>query len=248
MNSLRDTIGRFTPQQLVGAPLDIVKTAAALLMVVDHVNAIFLGNRPTLLWHLGRIVFPLFAFALVCNLRRGTDTGKYLATLLGLGAVSQPIFTGALGDTAGNTLFTLAVGIAVVVLLRDQGPLVRHGVLAAGACAVFTPAIQARTGLDFGLAGMLFPAALYLTLNVGIGHALWLILFLVGLNWFPPEPWRYAPLLTALIAGLGMVAIPAAALTFRGAPRFLPKYALHMFYPAHLLALWLFHVLLGAGK
>ena len=248
MISMRDAIARAEPQNFAGAPLDIVKSAAALLMVVDHVNAIFLGNRPTLLWHVGRIVFPLFAFALVCNLRRGTDIGKYLATLLALGAVSQPIFAGAFGDATGNTLFTLAVGIAIVVIVRDQSPLIQHAVLAVGAIAVFSLGIQARTGLDFGLAGMLFPAALFLTLHHGIAFAPWLVALLIGLNWFPPEPWRYAPLSTAAAAGAGAIAILAGASHFAGRKRFLPRYALHVFYPAHLLVLGAFHWLMTASK
>lgn len=248
MISMRDAMARLAPQQFAGAPLDVVKLVAALLMVVDHVNAIFLGNRPTLLWHLGRIVFPLFAFALVCNLRRGTDVGKYLASLLVLGAVSQPIFAGAFGDTAGNTLLTLAVGIAIVVTLRDRSPLVQHAALAIGAIAVFSPGIQARTGVDFGLAGMMLPAALYVTLHRGIAFVPWLLALLVGLNWFPPEPWRYAPILTATIAGVGALAVLAGALRFQGRPRFLPRYALHIFYPAHLLALWVGHGLLAWAR
>ena len=83
---------RFSPVNFAGAPLDVIKLIAALLMIVDHVNAVFLGNHPTLWWHIGRMVFPLFCFALVCNLQRGSSVGKYLTMLLVLGAVSQPIF------------------------------------------------------------------------------------------------------------------------------------------------------------
>src|SRR6267154_1801028 len=50
-----------------GAPLDVVKLVAAILMVVDHVNVIFLAHEANIWWKLGRIVFPLFCFATACN-------------------------------------------------------------------------------------------------------------------------------------------------------------------------------------
>lgn len=235
--SVGPSIGVRIADAFAGAPLDSVKACAALLMVADHVNAVFLGNQPTVWWHVGRIVFPLFAFALVCNLARGVDVARYLTSLLVLGVIAQPFYAGALAETDGNTIFTLAAGIAVAFALRDRPPLLQHGAFVAGAAALFTPAVQARTGLDFGLAGMLLPAALYLVLNGSFAHLPWLILTVIGLNWFQPEPWRYAPLATAGIAAGGTVLIALLSLSLRGRPRFLPRYALHVFYPAHFLLL-----------
>lgn len=248
MRSITISGSRFDPASFSGAPLDVIKVVAALLMIGDHVNAVFLGNHPTLWWHLGRIVFPLFAFALVCNLQRGSNVAKYLTMLLLLGALSQPVFAGTLGATEGNTLFTLAVGIAAAAMLRDQSLPVQHTVLGAGALAIFLPYVKARTGLDFGLAGMLFPATLYLVVNGATSHAVWLILLLIGLNWFQPDPWQFAPLTTAAVAAAGAGAVLLFALAFKGRQRFLPRYALHVFYPGHLLVLGVLHALWLASK
>ena len=229
------------PGTFAGAPLDAIKLIAALLMVADHINTIFLGNHASLLWKIGRIVYPLFCFALVCNIQRGTSVTKYLATLLVAGAVAQPFYAGALDETDGNILFTLAVGIAIIAALREQSLVVQHVVLCIGVVAIFTPLAHARSGLDFGLAGMLFPPALYLVLAGRWSHAIWLALLLIGLNWQLPDPWRLGPLTNAAIAAVGSIAIVLLCSRFKGYPRFLPRYALHIFYPAHLLVLGALH-------
>jgi len=220
-----------------GAPLDVVKLIAAILMVVDHANVIFLAHEANIWWKLGRIVFPLFCFATACNLRRGTRVPDYIAMLLLLGVVSQPIYAKALSADDGNILFTLAVGATILTALRTRSLWLQHAVLGVGVTAVFTPWIRARSGLDFGLAGMLFPAATYLVMDGRWSHVAWLVLLLVGLNWHQPNPMQFAPVSAALSAGIGSIAVALFALAFRDRPRFLPRYALHVFYPGHLLVL-----------
>jgi hypothetical protein len=220
-----------------GAPLDVVKLIAAILMVVDHVNVIFLAHEANIWWKLGRIVFPLFCLAVACNLRRGTRVSDYVAMLLLLGVVSQPIYAKALSADDGNILFTLAVGTTILTALRTRSLWLQHVVFGVGVAAIFTPWIRARSGLDFGLAGMLFPTAIYLVIDRQWSHVVWLVLLLVGLNWHQPNPMQFAPLPAALFAGIGSVAVVLLALAFRHRSRFLPRYALHVFYPAHLLVL-----------
>src|SRR5216683_2909036 len=220
-----------------GAPLDAVKLIAAILMVVDHVNSIFLGRDANIWWKLGRISFPLFCFALACNVRRGARMPEYVGTLLLLGAVSQQIYAMALGGDDGNILFTLAVGATVLAALRTRSLLTQHAVMAIGVVAIFSPWIRARSGLDFGLAGMLLPAAVFMVMDGRRSHVVWLALLLVGLNWHHPNPLQFHPWSAALYAGVGSIVVMLLAFAFRHRPRFLPRYALHVFYPGHLLAL-----------
>jgi hypothetical protein len=226
-----------------GAPLDVVKLIAAGLMVIDHVNVVFLKHDINILWQLGRIAFPLFAFALACNLQRGTSAPVYVGMLLLLGTISQPIYTLTLGGVDGNTLFTLAVGATILTALRSQNLLLQHAVFFVGALAIFSPFVPARSGLDFGLAGMLFPAALFMVMDGWRSHVVWLVLILVGLNWYYPNPWELAPIGTALFTAAGVVTVLLLAAAFRNRPRFLPRYALHVFYPGHLLVLMAIHKL-----
>src|SRR5690349_10276339 len=65
------------PDHLSGAPLDVIKLAAAGLMLGDHVNTSLLNSGIPLLWRFGRIAFPLFCFVLACHLMRGAVVPRY---------------------------------------------------------------------------------------------------------------------------------------------------------------------------
>ena len=195
------------------------------------------------MWYLGRPVFPLFAFALACNLIRGTDVLDYVGKLALLGVFSQPIYATLMGIDEGNTLFTLVVGALLVVVLRVQRPAVQHLFFLAGIVTIFCSLFRVRAGLDYGMAGMLFPAALYLVLQSRLSFAPWLVLLLFALNWYPDEnPWSAQPVQAALFGGAASVLIAIAALSLKKRPRFLPRYALHVFYPGHLLVLLVIHL------
>jgi len=226
--------------RLTGAPLDLIKIAAAGLMLGDHVNTVLLGSSVPLLWRMGRIAFPLFCFVLVCHLLRGVDPGRYVVALLVLAIPTQPIFATAFHAEFGSIFVTLAAGAALAAVLAQQSAWVQHAVLAAGVAAVFAwPG--ARTGVDFGAAGMLLPAALMLTLAASRSHGLWLVAVLLGLNAAAArgagETWLSGMLTDGLFAGLGALIVILCAARWSASPRFLPRFALQAFYPGHLLAL-----------
>lgn len=224
-----------------GAPLDLLKSVAAALMVVDHINYIFFGHAANFMWYLGRPVFPMFAFALVCNLMRGTNAPDYVRRLILLGVVSQPLYATAMAAGVANILFTLAAGAVVALALHARNWIVQHCVFLVATALMFTSLLQVREGLDYGLAGVLLPAALYLVLDGRWSHLIWLGALVVALNWFPDDPWRYRPIQVACVAGGGAALIALASLALKGRARFLPRYALHIFYPGHLAVLIAVH-------
>ena len=226
---------------LAGAPLDIVKLAAAVFMLGDHINTVLLQGAQPLMWRFGRIAFPLFCFVAACHLLRGADPRRYLSILLVSAAATQPIFAIAFRGQLGNVLFTLAAGIAIAAALPHLRPLARHAVLATAPAVALAAPVPAVSGVDFGLAGMLFPAAVFAALRFGPSYLPWLVIFVFTLNAPLPRPageaWWFGPLLDGLFAGVGSLAVVAIAALFRGKPRFLPRFALHLFYPGHLAAL-----------
>lgn len=221
-----------------GAPLDFVKVIAACLMVVDHVDYVFFGHLANKMWYLGRPVYPLFAFALVCNLIRGTNLLDYVGKLVLLGVVAQPIYATLMATDEGDILFTLAVGAVLIAALRHQHPMVPHLIFLAAGLTIFSSLFRVREGLDYGLAGMLFPVALYFVLEGRRSHLPWLAMLLFALNWYPIDnPWNLKPIQVACFAGAAAILVAFIALAFKARPRFLPRYALYIFYPGHLLVL-----------
>ena len=226
-----------------GAPLDAIKLVAAVLMVGDHVDTILLDGHAVLLWRLGRIAFPLFCFVTALHLARGADPGRYVLALLVLAVPTQPIYAAAFpyGTNEGSILFTLAAGAALASALMRASTLVRHGAFVLGLPVVFLAPHLAKTAVDFGLAGILLLASMRLTLESPRAYAVWLVLVIVGLNWHGWHPRGEEPSLSALVDAVtilvGAVAVLGLASRFRGGGRFLPAYALQVFYPAHLLVL-----------
>lgn len=229
-------------QRLEGAPLDAIKLVAAVLMIGDHVDTILLDGHAVWLWRLGRIAFPLFCCVAALHLARGNDPGRYALMLLLLAVPTQPVYAAAFpyGTTEASILVTLAVGTALAAWLAKAGPW-RHAALAVGlACVLLLPGL-AKTGVDFGLAGMLLPGAFLLALTGRTGGVAWLVAVILALNVHGWHPRGEAPLPSALFDGatilFGLFAIGLLAMRLQGRPRFLPRYALHAFYPGHLLVL-----------
>ncbi|TXN61968.1 TraX family protein [Methylobacterium sp. WL6] len=236
--------GFFVPAaSFAGAPLDAIKGAAAVLMVSDHVDTILLDGHAVALWRLGRIAFPLFCVVSVLHILRGADPGRYGLALLALAVPTQAIYAAAFpfGTTEGSILFTLAAGIAFATTLERGRPPLRHAALALGLAVVFLAPALAKTAVDFGLAGILLPAAILLALREPRAYGAWLVAAIVGLNWHGWHPRGEAASLSALAdaatIGVGVPLVLLAALRLRGRPRFLPPYALQAFYPGHLAVL-----------
>ncbi len=222
---------------LEGAPLDAVKLVAAAAMVTDHINDVLLDHDHLALWYVGRLAFPLFCLVFALNLRRGASLAGYVARLTPFAILSQPIYRAAFHDGLDNILITLLLAAVVAILLDERSKRVQHAVFAVGAAAAFAaPWTAISTGICFGMAGLLLPAALKLTLDGRRDVAPWAALLTVGLNWFPRDE-----LFDSLAAPLFVLAVVAATLALArrlaGRPRFLPRYALYAFYPLHLLAL-----------
>jgi hypothetical protein len=226
--------------RLSGAPLDFIKTAAAGFMVLDHYNTILLSRGEVWLFRYGRIAFPLFCFALACHVVRSRERSRSLSLLLVFAVATQPIYSWAFQTVYGNVLFTLAAGSAVASFLPSLHPLLRHALLAAALAACWLIPNFANAASDYGVAGMVFPAALVLTMLGGITYLPWAVAFGASVNAFPHsdvEGWWVEPLIDAGFALVGGAVVVALSTRLAGLPRFLPRYALHVFYPGHIAIL-----------
>jgi hypothetical protein len=111
-----------------------IKLLAAFWMVVDHIGAIFLPEVNTFRV-LGRLSFPLFAWLLAQGEQHTRNFQRYLLRLVILGVVSQPVYLLTLPTQNLNILFTLALGLFILRLIKPLPPLIQYTMLTGAAIA-----------------------------------------------------------------------------------------------------------------
>lgn len=217
-----------------GAALDAIKLVAALAMLLDHVNYVFLGSASTVMGLFGRASFPLFCYATATALVRDVRIKRYAIMLLVLAIPSQIAFYFALEKLYANVLFTLLAGVFMSLWLEKQSAGMRGFMFALAALLTFTPNF-----IDFGITGIFIPAAMYLALKGDKKAYGWLGVLLFVVNITPGDDFGALTYWAAiLIIGLATVFIPwicvRLARRITSPDRAIPKYFLHVFYPAHL--------------
>lgn len=235
---------------LHGRALDALKILAAALMVVDHVDAFILGRENPWLFILGRIVFPLFAYATAAAILRKAHLKKY-AIILGIVAfAAQPIYMAATGGYALNVVFTLLLGAFFAYYTAVFSDRVLGILFVIAAALMYFPQLN-----EFGTAGIVLPAALMLVMQGRPAILPFLLLLLSVINLSSFGDILHAPENDALDSLLDMVFLMAQGLINCAlAPyllikiagwlpqngRLLPKYFLHVFYPLHIIVIWMF--------
>lgn len=234
---------------LDGRALDAIKIAAAVLMVIDHINLIWFKREILEMELAGRGAFPLFCYAVAVALLRGsgegrdTKNGKYMTMLFGLALFSEPFTQLARPDSPLNVLFTLGLGVFFVGLARKMKDWQLFLVFTASAIVTALADIK----LEFGFAGVMLPAAILFVMQGRKVFIPFLLLLLMTINMSGAAA-AYAvqagngftmAVLQALSFGAAACVIPYGLLLLaRDMPqngRYLSKYSLHFFYPGHQL-------------
>lgn len=256
-------LGRIKTHQkgISGSTLKII---AVISMLIDHIGAIILMRA--LIWYgifdaigtpteaafieahaglfytyvvfrqLGRIAFPIFCFLLVQGFLHTHNLKKYLSRLFLFALVSEvPFDLGILGVPFDwrfqNVYFTLFLGVLAIAGIRmaeekkewHMSGRVLLGLLAALLCA--GAALLLKT--DYDVPGVLAIVALYLlrkrkTLSVGVGCAV----------------------LREIPAFISMLPV----YFYNGKRGINMKWFFYLFYPAHILLLYLIACALGLGQ
>ena len=236
--------------RLDGRALDFAKAMAAVLMVVDHINTIWFDGYIMEMVMLGRVVFPVFCYAVAVALLRNKakDHTKYFTSLIILAFLCEPVYEIAHLSDELNIIFTLAFGVFVADRarkLKDWQIYLLFAVAAVFAALHDCP-------LEFGLPGVLLPTAILLVLECRYRFIPGLVLMLFAINLGGVRPgiphlaghsmisvdaFKLAAV-TGAFAALGPLFIIVLSNELPKTGRFLSRYFLHVFYPAHLLIIW----------
>lgn len=190
---------------------------AALLMLVDHIGAIFfpaqIGFRL-----IGRLSFPLFAYGIAQGVAHTSNFPKYLFRILLAAVLSQPIYSLAFESTNLNPLFTLALG-AMVVWLWNRGEKER---IVAGGLLILSYWFKSSYSW-YGVA-TIFLYAFYHSART------------VSFYWQGVLQVLYGLFMGTWLQGFSLCAFPLAGVKWKKAI-YLPKYFFYVFYPLHLVIL-----------
>jgi TraX protein len=208
--------------------LEAMKLVAFAAMVCDHVNKIVLKLQWPSLTTVGRLAFPLFAFVLAVNLLRHTRNAEgYFRRLVIWGLATQPVYLWATGRQDLNILFTLAVGLQLVLAVEALAA-APAGTLPRAALWRVALTLLASLVPDYPLTGPLFVLACHAWLaRPSLDRFLLLLVTLAALN----QDLQFAlPALAALPVALALAALRPP----------LPRLAgptLYLAYPAHFALL-----------
>ena len=229
---------------LSGSTLKII---ALIIMLIDHIGAVIVVRTMStpgfdhdfwnsLYWplrYIGRLAFPIFCFLLVEGFCHTSNVKKYFSGMVLFAIISEIPFdlalTGNLVDFRfQNVFWELAIGILAMIALRyiekNEFTYVLQIVLRLAVIAVFALGAEALQ-FDYGMYGIISIVALY------VFRYNKLLQLLVGAVSFCWE--QVAPLAFLLIA------------LYNGKRGRKIKYAFYIFYPAHLLLLYIIARVIG---
>ncbi len=140
--------------------IEAMKLVGFAAMACDHANKIDFNDMVPWLTIVGRLAFPLFAFILAVNLRRHShDRKRYFTRLILWGMIAQPVYHWASGRNDLNILFTLAIGLQLVLAVEELGATPLTG--RPGAWARLAVTLAASLAADYQLLGPLLILVLH---------------------------------------------------------------------------------------
>lgn len=196
---------------------------AMLTMLIDHFGVVFYPDSDA--WRLiGRLAFPIYAYAIVQGYKHTRSVSKYMRRLLALAGLSQLPFMLVFDYLMINSIGTLAVSLGVLVVLdRLRSRLASAGVVAAvSAVLLVVPFDYGVYGLFLVLIYRYLPKTRWITAHAALTVA-WMLLG-QGLGWLQ---------LASVAATMLLASGSLEQLTRVKVPRWLWR----SFYPAHLAGL-----------
>lgn len=238
---------------------NVLKWVAIAAMLIDHTAAVLGGWLPPLcsglMRDVGRIAFPIFAYGIAQGCVYTHSARRYLGRLLLFAVLSEipyrlALRAGSLAFGLFNVFFTLLAGAACCQLVKFCRSKGRRWAWAAVAPVAAIVLLCEILGTDYGGFGVLCILLPYLFWEskpariIALGSVVAFLYVVVshfqGFSyplWWMENPSALGSMLQQTLfalAGVGLIAL------YNGQPGSKKgKWVFYVFYPAHLLALWM---------
>jgi len=197
---------------------NFLKLVGVISMCIDHIGKFFFPQY-VIFQIIGRIAFPIFAFQLTIGYQKTSNKKRYIQRLLIFAFISQPIFYLATKKLELNILFALALGFWALSSWEKKK--YYH----------FAFILPLSLFVEYKIYGILMivgffvvKQCLYQTLYFGLNNLVYILLWKIPLFQF------YSLLALLFVYKLNFVRVK------------LPKYFFYIFYPGHLLVIYLIKV------
>lgn len=196
---------------------------AMITMLIDHVGLLFFPGD--VLWRIiGRIAFPIYAYALVQGYQHTSSYRKYASRLLLIAVLSQIPYQLAFDTNGLNVVATLFVSLLVLRMLDSSKPGPLSAIIIAVVCV-----IMEVLPFDYGAYGLLL-VLIFKFASQGkavVMHLLLNMVYLFAYGWVI----QLASILPTLVIAYG------PELWRKLEAWRLPRWVWRAFYPAHLVVL-----------
>lgn len=197
---------------------NFIKFVAVVAMLIDHIGAYLVPME--ILRIIGRIAFPIFAYQLTLSYSLTSDKKGYLKRLLFFAIISQIPFYLLTGGVVLNIIFSLLLGFLAIWAIENKRVLF-----------IYLLVVPLSFFVEYSLYGLLIILIFYF-----INSDIQKILLFSLLTFFNSFYHGYEIQLFAVLA-----------LLFIFGPKIkmeLPKYFFYVFYPAHLMIIYVIKIMI----
>lgn len=193
--------------------IEVLRIIAMLTMFIDHVGVVFNIDEFRII---GRVAFPIFGYIFIRNLVEKEVYEKYMQRFLIFGIISQYPFYLVSGSTMLNIMFQF-LGSLMFIKSKDLSKWLGFIISLIS---------------DYSIFGLIYLFALYQFMRHGQKEHLFLTGLLLNISFFN----IFHIIITILT--VTFLITHHKNIEFKG--RWLPYYIFYLFYPAHLLIIYLF--------
>jgi TraX protein len=225
--------------------LFVIKMIALSSMFFDHLGAfLFPGNIYFRL--IGRLSFPLFAWAIANGAHFTKNINKYLIRILVLAFISQIPYqllfkTYGVDKPGLNIIFTLALGIFSIILLKKFNKILMRALI-----ILLLPLFALLVHADYGAFGVLTIIIFYLYYDNQIKYSFFYTLLVAVFYLLPNIVNKYFSgtfdisniYFLEIFSALSLIIIAG----YNRKKGYDLKYLFYIFYPVHLLVIYLIAV------